>query len=153
MLRRPSSSTRTGSRLPYTTLFRSSLGLNEDLAESLALAHDLGHTPFGHAGEDALDRAMEDHGGFQHNDQTLRILTRLERRYADFDGLNLTWETLEGVVKHNGPLAPTSPGTALPRTIGQFNRIWDLEDRKSVVEGKGVSVGVDLGGRRIIKKK
>src|SRR3546814_10912084 len=84
MLRRPSSSTRTGSRLPYTTLFRSSLGLNEDLAEALALAHDLGHTPFGHAGEDALDRAMGDHGGFQHNDQTLRTLTRLERRYADF---------------------------------------------------------------------
>jgi len=80
------------------------LGLNEDLAEALALAHDLGHTPFGHAGEEALDGAMKDYGGFAHNDQTLRILTSLERRYADFDGLNLTWETLEGTVKHNGPL-------------------------------------------------
>lgn len=81
------------------------LRLNEDLAEALALAHDLGHTPFGHAGEDALDRAMRDHGGFDHNVQSLRIVTALERRYAEFDGLNLTWETLEGLVKHNGPLA------------------------------------------------
>ena len=81
-----------------------SLGLNEELAETLALAHDLGHTPFGHAGENALNDCMADHGGFDHNAQTLRILTRLERKYAEFDGLNLTWETLEGVVKHNGPL-------------------------------------------------
>ena len=80
------------------------LGLNEDLAEALALAHDLGHTPFGHAGEEALDEVMGAFGGFRHNDQTLRILTRLEHRYAEFDGLNLTWETLEGIVKHNGPL-------------------------------------------------
>ena len=82
------------------------LGLDEDLAEALALAHDLGHTPFGHAGEEALDAAMREFGGFSHNDQTLRVLTRLERRYAGFDGLNLTWETLEGTVKHNGPLDP-----------------------------------------------
>ena len=81
-----------------------SLGLNEELAETLALAHDLGHTPFGHAGENALNDCMADYGGFDHNAQTLRILTRLERKYAEFDGLNLTWETLEGVVKHNGPL-------------------------------------------------
>ncbi len=81
-----------------------SLNLNEDLAEALALAHDLGHTPFGHAGEDALDEAMKSFGGFNHNMQTLRILTHLERRYADFDGLNLTWETLEGTIKHNGPV-------------------------------------------------
>jgi dGTPase len=80
------------------------LGLDEDLAEALALAHDLGHTPFGHAGEDALDALMTPHGGFDHNAQTLRIVTRLERRYAAFDGLNLTWEMLEGLVKHNGPL-------------------------------------------------
>ena len=80
------------------------LGLNEDLAEALALAHDFGHTPFGHAGEDALDAAMAPYGGFDHNAQTLRILTKLEERYPTFDGLNLTWETLEGVVKHNGPL-------------------------------------------------
>lgn len=80
------------------------LGLNEDLGEALALAHDLGHTPFGHAGEEGLDAVMKDFGGFDHNAQTLRILTRLETRYATFDGLNLTWETLEGIVKHNGPV-------------------------------------------------
>jgi dGTPase len=80
------------------------LGLDEDLAEALALAHDLGHTPFGHAGERELDLLMRPFGGFDHNAQSLRVLTRLERRYAAFDGLNLTWETLEGLVKHNGPL-------------------------------------------------
>jgi dGTPase len=80
------------------------LGLDEDLAEALSLAHDLGHTPFGHAGEEALDEAMAPWGGFDHNVQTFRLLTVLERRYAAFDGLNLTWETLEGTVKHNGPL-------------------------------------------------
>jgi dGTPase len=80
------------------------LGLNEDLAETLALAHDLGHTPFGHAGESELDTLMERHGGFDHNAQTLRIVTRLERRYAAFDGLNLAWESIEGLIKHNGPL-------------------------------------------------
>jgi dGTPase len=80
------------------------LGLDEDLTEALALAHDLGHTPFGHAGERELDKLMKPYGGFDHNAQSLRILTKLERRYAQFDGLNLTWETLEGLVKHNGPL-------------------------------------------------
>ena len=80
------------------------LGLDEDLAEALALSHDLGHPPFGHAGERALDVCMTDYGGFDHNAQALRIVTELERRYADFDGLNLTWETLEGIAKHNGPL-------------------------------------------------
>lgn len=80
------------------------LGLDEDLAETCALAHDLGHTPFGHTGEDALDDVMRAFGGFDHNAQSLRIVTRLERRYATFDGLNLCWETLEGLVKHNGPL-------------------------------------------------
>ena len=90
------------------------LGLDEDLAEALALAHDLGHTPFGHAGEEALDAMLEPYGGFDHNDQTLRILTQLECRYAEFDGLNLTWETLEGVVKHNGPLLPERPGHLVP---------------------------------------
>ncbi len=80
------------------------LQLDEDLAECLALAHDLGHSPFGHTGEDILHECMADYGGFDHNAQTLRILTKLERRHAAFDGLNLTWETLEGVVKHNGPL-------------------------------------------------
>lgn len=84
------------------------LYLDEDLAEALALGHDLGHTPFGHAGERALDRAMAAYGGFDHNAQTLKIVTDLERRYAGFDGLNLTWETLEGLVKHNGPLVDAS---------------------------------------------
>ena len=80
------------------------LRLDEDLAEAIALSHDLGHTPFGHAGERALDRAMEPFGGFDHNVQALRVVTRLENRYAEHDGLNLTWETLEGILKHNGPL-------------------------------------------------
>ena len=89
------------------------LGLDEDLAEALALAHDLGHTPFGHAGEEALNAEMAEYGGFSHNEQTLRILTLLEHGYAEFDGLNLTWETLEGTVKHNGPLAaPLAPSIA-----------------------------------------
>jgi dGTPase len=104
------------------------LALDEDLAEALALAHDLGHTPFGHAGEDALDAAMQPFGGFDHNAQTLRILTKLEHRYADFDGLNLTWETLEGAVKHNGPLL--KPGVTpadLPAAIVEFSGEWDLE--------------------------
>ncbi len=81
-----------------------SLGLDEDLAEALALAHDLGHPPFGHAGERALDECLAGHGGFDHNAQTLRVVTLIERRYPQFDGLNLTWETLEGLIKHNGPL-------------------------------------------------
>ena len=99
------------------------LSLEEDLAEALALAHDLGHTCFGHAGEEALDAVMKPVGGFSHNDQTLRVLTRLERRYAGFDGLNLTWETLEGTVKHNGPLALDR----LPQTIAAYVKKHDLE--------------------------
>ena len=97
------------------------LGLNEDLAEALALAHDLGHTPFGHAGEDSLNDAMASYGGFDHNAQTLRIVTVLERRYGGFDGLNLTWETLEGIVKHNGPL------TKVVGPIQLYNNDHDLE--------------------------
>lgn len=103
------------------------LGLDEDLAETLALAHDLGHTPFGHAGEDALNEAMTPHGGFDHNAQTLRILTRLERKYARFDGLNLTWETLEGVVKHNGPLEGPGIAKAVPEPIRDYVAQHDLE--------------------------
>ena len=104
-----------------------SLGLDEDLAEALSLAHDLGHTPFGHAGESALDKAMAAHGGFDHNEQTLRVLTALEQRYADFDGLNLTWETLEGTVKHNGPLLPRRPEAGpLPATIAAVDRALAL---------------------------
>jgi dGTPase len=101
------------------------LDLDEDLAEALALAHDLGHTPFGHAGENALDGVMAPYGGFDHNAQALRVLTKLEARYADFDGLNLTWETLEGVVKHNGPL--TGGGREVPAAIAEYVREHDLE--------------------------
>src|SRR4249919_2090276 len=99
--------TRLTHTLEVTQIARSlarALGVDEDLAEALALAHDLGHPPFGHAGERALDRCLADCGGFDHNAQTLRIVTALERRYPAFDGLNLSWETLEGLVKHNGPL-------------------------------------------------
>jgi dGTPase len=110
------------------------LGLDEDLAEALALAHDLGHPPFGHAGERALDRCLVQVGGFDHNAQTLRIVTTLERRYAAFDGLNLTWETLEGIVKHNGPLISRQGepigryrGRSLPRAILCHAKIQDLE--------------------------
>ncbi len=85
------------------------LALDEDLAEALALAHDLGHPPFGHAGEDALNSAMKPYGGFDHNAQSLKAVTALETRYAGFDGLNLTWETLEGLAKHNGPLRRPAP--------------------------------------------
>lgn len=86
-----------------------SLRLNEDLTECLALAHDLGHPPFGHAGEDALQEGMKDYNGFCHNDQSLRQVTRLEQRYVEFDGLNLTWESLEGLAKHNGPVSNPDP--------------------------------------------
>ncbi|MGL5113740.1 MAG: deoxyguanosinetriphosphate triphosphohydrolase [Beijerinckiaceae bacterium] len=107
------------------------LGLDEDLAETLALAHDLGHTPFGHAGERALARAAASHGGFDHNAQSLRVVTALERRYAAFDGLNLTWETLEGLVKHNGPLTDREgrPITkhGLPGPIASYDRRHPLE--------------------------
>ena len=85
------------------------LGLDEDLTEALSLAHDLGHPPFGHAGEDALNARMKPYGGFDHNAQSLRIVTKLENRYAAFDGLNLTWETLEGLAKHNGPVKHAAP--------------------------------------------
>jgi dGTPase len=110
------------------------LGLDEDLTETLALAHDLGHPPFGHAGERALDTCLKTHGGFDHNAQTLRVVTSLEHRYPNFDGLNLTWESLEGIVKHNGPLADAS-GAALARDrepgipvgIAKFNEVYDLE--------------------------
>jgi dGTPase len=110
------------------------LGLDEDLAETLALAHDLGHTPFGHAGERALERVLQQHGGFDHNAQSLKIVTSLEKRYASFDGLNLTWETLEGLVKHNGPLTdisgrPVGPhlGKPLPEAIATYDSLHSLE--------------------------
>ena len=109
------------------TLARS-LQLDEDLAECLALAHDLGHPPFGHTGEDVLKECMAPFDGFDHNAQTLRLLTKLERRHAAFDGLNLTWDTLEGVVKHNGPLTGdlARPGETLPAAIVEYAAQHDL---------------------------
>ncbi|WP_417205313.1 deoxyguanosinetriphosphate triphosphohydrolase [Antarctobacter sp.] len=98
------------------------LGLNFDLTEAVALAHDLGHTPFGHTGEDALHALMAPYGGFDHNAQTLRIVTRLERHYAEFDGLNLTWDTLEGIAKHNGPVVGD-----IPYALAEYNAEHDLE--------------------------
>lgn len=110
------------------------LGLDEDLAEALALAHDLGHSPFGHAGERALDEVMRDWGGFDHNAQSLRIVTGLENKYASFDGLNLCWETLEGLVKHNGPLIDQDgngvgayAGRKVPEAITNYSAKYDLE--------------------------
>lgn len=98
------------------------LHLNEELTEAVALAHDLGHTPFGHTGEDALHALMAPYGGFDHNAQAIRIVTRLERHYAEFDGLNLTWETLEAIAKHNGPLTED-----LPWALSECNAEMDLE--------------------------
>lgn len=108
------------------------MGLNEDLGEALALGHDLGHTCFGHAGEDALQDCMASYNGFDHNAQSLRIVTKLEHRYAAFDGLNLTWEALEGLVKHNGPvIGPAADakrkGAPVPLAITEYNAGHDLE--------------------------
>lgn len=102
------------------------LNLDEDLAEALALAHDLGHSPFGHAGEDALKAAMAGYGGFDHNAQTIYLLTELEARYAEFDGLNLSWETLEGIAKHNGPLVRAGTTATLPPILAAYNAKHDL---------------------------
>jgi len=98
------------------------LGLNQELTEAVALAHDLGHTPFGHTGEDALHALMAPYGGFDHNAQAIRIVTALEQHYAEFDGLNLTWETLEAIAKHNGPVVGD-----LPYALSDYNAIHDLE--------------------------
>lgn len=106
------------------------LMVNEDLAEAVALAHDLGHTPFAHVGEDVMEECMKDVGGFDHNDQSLRVLTLLENRYPRWRGLNLTWETLEGVAKHNGPLiqkGQSPEGAGLPVTVIAVNKQMDLE--------------------------
>ena len=105
------------------------LHLNEDLSEAVALAHDLGHTPFGHTGEDTLAECMTDYGGFDHNAQALRIVTQLECHYAAFDGLNLTWETLEGIAKHNGPLIDSADAgkSHLPGAIIEYDAQHDLE--------------------------
>ncbi|MFI0843175.1 deoxyguanosinetriphosphate triphosphohydrolase [Mesorhizobium sp. IMUNJ 23232] len=124
------------------------LRCDEDLAEALALVHDFGHTPFGHTGEDALNDKMAEWGGFDHNAQSLRVVTRLERRYAEFDGLNLTWETLEGLVKHNGPLlGPDGQGLKgpVPRTILDYNVLHDLElGRYASLEAQCAAIADDI---------
>ncbi|MEO7563964.1 MAG: deoxyguanosinetriphosphate triphosphohydrolase [Sphingomicrobium sp.] len=115
------------------------LGLNEDLTEALCLAHDLGHPPFGHGGEAALDAALADSGGFDHNAHTLRIVTRLETPYVGIDGLNLSWEALEGLAKHNGPIA--APGWAL----AEANRDWPLElDQWPGIEAQVAAIADDI---------
>ncbi|MFT6077357.1 MAG: dGTPase [Myxococcota bacterium] len=106
----------------------SGLGCNKDLAEVVSLAHDLGHTPFGHAGEDALAAKMQDFGGFSHNSHTLKLITELEQSYLDFDGLNLSWEMLEGVVKHNGAIKDVSK---VHSYIGHYNQKHDLDLKRS----------------------
>lgn len=104
------------------------MGLDEDLAEAMALAHDIGHPPFGHAGEDQLDECMQAYEGFDHNAQTLRVVTKLESNYPDFDGLNLSWEMLEGIVKHNGPLLTSDCSLKdLPVAFRDFPKLEDLE--------------------------
>jgi dGTPase len=115
------------------------LNLDEDLTECLALAHDLGHPPFGHAGETGLDEALVEFGGFDHNDQSFRVVTQLERRYAAFDGLNLSWETLEGLAKHNGPLKNPPP------TIAAFNTLCDLDlGRQTSAEAQTAAFSDDI---------
>lgn len=124
--------------------------IDDDLAEAVALVHDFGHTPFGHTGEDVLDALMAGHGGFDHNAQALRVVTRLERRYAGFDGLNLTWETLEGLVKHNGPLIDPATGTpvggkAVPRAIADYLAGHDLEvQRHAGLEAQAAAIADDI---------
>ena len=116
------------------------LGLNADLTEAVALAHDLGHTPFGHTGEDALSELMAPYGGFDHNAQALRIVTALERHYADFDGLNLTWETLEGIAKHNGPVTGD-----LPWALAEYQKRHDLElDTYASAEAQVAAISDDV---------
>ena len=114
--------------------------LNEDLAETLALAHDIGHPPFGHAGEAALSNSMDDHGGFDHNDQAIRVVHILEKKYFEFDGLNLTWETLEGLVKHNGPVKDN-----IPQTISDLNYQFNLSlDEYASLEAQIAAIADDI---------
>jgi dGTPase len=121
------------------------LRVDEDLAEAVALAHDLGHTPFGHAGEGALEACMKPYGGFDHNAQALRVVTLLERRYADHDGLNLTWETLEGIVKHNGPLVGPLAARPAPPYVLAFDSAFPLElSTYAGVEAQSAALADDI---------
>ena len=120
------------------------LGLDVDLAETIALAHDLGHPPFGHAGEDELDACMSPYGGFDHNVQTFRVVTDLERRYPDFVGLNLTWETLEGIIKHNGPVQDKLDRPSW-RSIAEFCETYDLRlDTYASAEAQVAAIADDI---------
>lgn len=120
------------------------LGLDDDLAETVALAHDLGHPPFGHAGEDELQDCMRAYGGFDHNVQTFRVVTRLEKRYPGFDGLNLTWETLEGVIKHNGPVADKLARPAY-RAVADYTADYDLRlDTFASAEAQVAAIADDI---------
>ncbi|MAS43285.1 MAG: deoxyguanosinetriphosphate triphosphohydrolase [Rhodobacteraceae bacterium] len=123
------------------------LGLTEELAEAVALAHDLGHTPFGHTGEDALHACMTPYGGFDHNAQALRIVTEIETRYAEWDGLNLTWETLEGIAKHNGPLTagPDAEAADLHYALAEYVARHDLElHTHASAEAQAAAVSDDI---------
>lgn len=121
-----------------------SLNINEDLAETIALSHDLGHPPFGHAGEDELHACMSPWGGYDHNVQTFRVITRLEVRYPAFDGLNLTWETLEGIVKHNGPVLDHMSKPSW-KAIVDFNAQWDLRpDSYASLEAQAAAIADDI---------
>ncbi len=121
-----------------------SLNIDVDLAETIALSHDLGHPPFGHAGEDELHRCMLPWGGFDHNVQTFRVITRLEIRYPAWEGLNLTWETLEGIIKHNGPVSQHM-GEASWKAIADFNEQWDLRPDSFVsLEAQCAAIADDI---------
>ena len=121
------------------------LNLDEDLSEVLALSHDLGHPPFSHSGEEALDECMEDFGGFDHNVQTLKIVTGLEKRYPDFDGLNLSWETLEGILKHNGPIKNFNKKSPIGFFVRDFISNYDLEiDTFASLEAQISSLSDDI---------
>ncbi len=135
--------TRLSHTLEVSQIARSlarALMVNEDLAEAVALSHDLGHTPFAHAGEIVLEKCMAPYGGFEHNDQSLRVLTKLERKYHRWPGLNLSWETLEGVVKHNGPVLK-----GLPVTLADVQKQTDLQlDTFASIEAQCAAISDDI---------
>ncbi|HAU29364.1 MAG TPA: deoxyguanosinetriphosphate triphosphohydrolase [Rhodospirillaceae bacterium] len=121
------------------------LGLNEDLSEAIGLAHDLGHAPFGHMGGEVLDECMVSYGGFDHNDHALRVVGVLEKRYAGFDGLNLSWEVIEGLAKHNGPLLPLEGDAVLPPATAAIDAAWPLElDKFASAEAQASAISDDI---------
>mgnify|MGYP006264602645 FL=1 len=137
--------TRLSHTLEVSQIARSiakALNINEDLTETIALAHDLGHPPLGHKGEDILQKLMEDAGGFNHNEQSLRVITILEKKYPNFDGLNLTYETLEGLIKHNGPFLDIKK---IPQTIKDICNLLDIDFKThSSLEGQVANISDDI---------